>query len=330
MIQYLLRRLLYMVLTVFALSVFTFLIIQLPAGDFVNTLARQYASAGREVDQVFLNNLRHQYGLDQPAIIQYLRWMGNILQGNLGWSFQYQKPVIQLIGERIQLTSAISLVTMLFTYLIAVPIGIYSATHQYSMGDYVFMLIGFVGMASPSFLLALILMVIFLNAGLGVGGLFSPEYLRAPWSLARVVDLLKHLPLPIIIIGTAGTAGLIRIMRASLLDELSKQYVITARAKGVNEIALLFKYPVRVSLNPIVSTIGWELPAIVSGGVIVEMVLNLPTTGPMLYNALIRQDMFLASSLLLFLNILTVIGTLISDILLVVVDPRIRFTSREA
>lgn len=330
MLNYLLRRILYMILTVVVLSVFTFLIIQLPAGDFVNTLAKQYAASGRQVDQTFLNNLRHQYGLDQSVIVQYLRWAGNILQGNLGWSFQFQKPVIQLIGERIQLTSAISLVTLLFTYLIAVPIGIFSATHQYSIGDYIFMLIGFIGMAAPSFLLALILMVVFLNAGLGVGGLFSPTYLRAPWSIPRIIDLAKHLPLPIIIIGTAGTAGLIRIMRASLLDELGKQYVITARAKGVNELALLFKYPVRVSLNPIISTIGWELPAIVSGGVIVEMVLNLPTTGPMLYNALLRQDMFLASSLLLFLNVLTVIGTLISDILLIVVDPRIRFTARES
>jgi len=329
MTTYLIRRFFYMIMTVFILSIVTFMIIQLPAGDFVNTLAKQYTTSGREVDQTFLNNLRHQYGLDQPGYVQYLRWMGNVLQGNLGWSFQFSKPVIQLIGERIQLTSAISLVTLLLIYLIAVPIGIYSATHQYTLGDYVFMLIGFIGMASPSFLLALILMVIFLNAGLGVGGLFSPDYLRAPWSLARVIDLAKHLPLPVIILGTAGTAGLIRIMRASLLDELGKQYVITARAKGVNEVKLLFKYPLRVALNPIVSTIGWELPAIVSGGVIVEMVLNLPTTGPMLYNALIRQDMFLASSLLLFLNFLTVIGTLISDILLVVVDPRIRFTSRE-
>ncbi len=318
-----------MIMTVIALSVVSFMIIQLPAGDYVNTLAVQYATSGREVDQTFLNNLRHQYGLDQPAYIQYFRWAINVLQGNLGWSFQYQKPVVVLIGERIQLTATISIVTMLITYLLAVPIGIYSATHQYTAGDYAFMFIGFIGMASPGFLLALILMVVLLNAGMSTGGLFSPDYLRAPWSLARVIDLAKHLPLPIFIIGTAGTAGLIRVMRASLLDELGKQYVITARAKGVNEIKLLFKYPLRLALNPIVSTIGWELPAIVSGGVIVEMVLNLPTTGPMLYTALLKEDMFLASSLLLFLNCLTVIGTLISDILLVVVDPRIRFTSRE-
>ena len=327
---YLIRRVFYMFVTVFILSVITFMIIQLPAGDFVNTLAKQYAASGRTVDQTFLDNLRHQYGLDQPVYVQYIRWMENVLQGNLGWSFQYSKPVSQLITERVQLTAAISLVTLVFVYVIAIPIGVYSATHQYTMGDYTFMLIGFIGMALPSFLLALILMIIFLNAGLGVGGLFSPEYLRAPWSLGRVFDLAKHLPLPIIIIGMAGTAGLIRIMRASMLDELGKQYVITARAKGVKELNLLYKYPLRISLNPIVSTIGWELPAIVSGGLIVEMVLNLPTTGPMLYNALIRQDLYLASSLLLFLAVLTVIGTLISDILLVILDPRIRYTSREA
>jgi peptide/nickel transport system permease protein len=329
MLNYLLRRLLYMILLVFVLSVVTFVIIQLPAGDFVNTLAMQYAAAGRKVDQTYLNNLRHQFGLDQPVYIQYFRWATNVLQGNLGWSFQFQKPVDQVIGERLQLTAAISIITLLIVYLVAIPIGIYSATHQYTIGDYFFMFVGFIGLAAPSFLLALILMVILLNAGMSVGGLFSPEYLRAPWSVARFVDLLKHLPLPILIIGLGGTAGLIRIMRASLLDEIGKQYVITARAKGVGETKLLFKYPLRAALNPIVSTIGWELPAIVSGGVIVEMVLNLPTTGPMLYSALLKEDMFLASSLLLFLNCLTVIGTLISDMLLVVVDPRIRFTSRE-
>jgi peptide/nickel transport system permease protein len=327
--NYVLRRFLYMVLLVVTLSIVTFAVIQLPAGDFVNTLAVQYATSGRKVDQTHLDNLRHQFGLDQPPYVQYLRWAGNVLQGNLGWSFQYQKPVEQLIGERITLTATISLITLLITYLVAIPIGIYSATHQYTLGDYFFMLVGFTGLAAPSFLLALILTVILLNSGLSVGGLFSPQYLRAAWSVGRVIDLLKHLPLPIFIIGTAGTAGLIRVMRASLLDEIGKQYVITARAKGVSEPRLLFKYPVRASLNPIVSTIGWELPAIVSGGVIVELVLNLPTTGPMLYTALLKEDLFLASSLLLFLNCLTVIGTFISDVALVVVDPRIRFGARE-
>ena len=330
MLNYLFRRLLYMVVTVVLLSIVSFMIINLPAGDFVNTLALRYARSGVQVNETLLHNLRVQFGLDQPVYIQYLRWAGNILQGNLGWSFGFQQPVSEIIGERVQLTAAITFVTLLMTYLMAVPIGIYSATHQYTLGDYLFMMVGFVGMASPSFLLALILMVIFLNAGMSTVGLFSAQFIRAPWSIARLLDLLKHLPIPVIIIGTAGTAGLIRVMRATLLDELDKQYVITARAKGVGEMKLLFKYPVRVALNPIVSTIGWSLPYIVSGGVIVELVLNLPTVGPMLYQALISQDIYLSSSLLLILSSLTVIGTFISDILLVIVDPRIRFTSREA
>jgi peptide/nickel transport system permease protein len=330
MLKYLIRRLLYMILTVVLLSIVSFMIINLPAGDYVNTIALKLSTGGKQVDQALLNNLRRQFGLDQPMYIQYLRWAGNVLRGNLGWSYGFQKPVSDLIGERVQLTAAISLITMLITYLLAIPIGIYSATHQYTPGDYFFMLTGFIGMAAPSFLLALILMMIFLNAGMSTIGLFSTQYMRAAWSIPRFIDLLKHLPIPILIIGLSGTAGLIRVMRATLLDELGKQYVITARAKGVSEMKLLFKYPVRVALNPIASTIGWELPYIVSGGLIVELVLNLPTVGPMFYQALIAQDIFLSSSLLLILSTLTVIGTFISDILLVIVDPRIRFTSREA
>ena len=329
MLTYLIRRLLYSVLTIFLLSIVSFMIINLPAGDLIDSIAAKMVTGGRTVDQALLDNLRHQYGLDQPVYIQYFHWAGNLLQGNLGWSFLFQKPVSDLIGERVQLTAAISLATLTIVYLFAIPIGIYSATHQYTPGDYFFMFVGFVGMATPSFLLALILMIIFLNAGISTIGLFSVPYMRAAWSFARVVDLLKHLPIPILIIGTAGMAGLIRVMRATLLDELGKQYVITARAKGVDEIKLLFKYPVRVALNPIASTIGWELPGIVSGGLIVELVLNLPTVGPMLYQAIIAQDVFLSSSLLLILSTLTIIGTFISDILLVVIDPRIRFTSRE-
>lgn len=329
MLPYFSRRVLYMIITVFFSSIVAFMVVQLPAGDFVDSLAQQYAMTGRKVDEALLNNLREQYGLNRPAYIQYLHWARNVLQGNLGWSFQSQRPVAELIGERIMLTSTISMATLLLVYFMGVPIGIFSATHQYTLADYFFTFIGFIGLAMPSFLLAMILMVVLLNAGFGVGGLFSPEYMRADWSMGKLVDLWKHLPLPVIIIGLAGTAGLIRVTRASVLDELGKQYVITARAKGVNEIKLLYKYPVRVALNPVISTIGWELPAIVSGGVIVEMVLNLPTTGPMLFNALLTEDMFLASSLLLSLSVLTVIGTFISDILLVILDPRIRFTSRE-
>ena len=319
-----------MALTVVATSIISFTVIQLPAGDYVDALAKQYVMQGRDVDAAQLENLRAQFGLDKPVYIQYLRWASQVARGNLGWSFQSQRPVSELIGDRIVLTAIVSLVTLLFVYLVAIPIGVYSATNQYTLADYLFTFVGFIGLAMPSFLLALILMIVLLNAGFGVGGLFSPEYLRAAWSFDKLLDLLAHLPLPVIIIGTSGTAGLIRVMRASLLDELGKQYVITARAKGVGEVKLLFKYPLRVALNPIVSTIGWELPAIVSGGVIVEMVLNLPTTGPMLFNALVSEDMYLATSLLFFLSVLTVIGTFISDILLVWVDPRIRFSESEA
>ncbi|MGC9522990.1 MAG: ABC transporter permease [Anaerolineae bacterium] len=330
MLSYIVRRVAYMFLTVLILSVATFLIVQLPAGDFVDNLASSYARTGKALDQAQLDNLRTRYGLDRPVYVQYFRWAANVLQGDFGWSFQYSQPVVKVVGDRIWLTAAISTSTLLLTYLLAVPIGVYSATHQYSGGDYIVMAVGFLGMALPSFLLALILMYTFVNAGISAGGLFSSEYLREPWSIAKAIDLMKHLPLPMLIIGTADTAGLIRVMRAGVLDELGKQYVTTARAKGLRESRLLFKYPVRVALNPIVSTIGWELPAIVSGGVITEMVLDLPTTGPMLFRALLTEDMYLATSLLLFLNILTVIGTFISDIALVVVDPRIRFTEREA
>ena len=330
MVRYFLRRFMYMLLTVWLTSVVSFLIVQLPAGDFVTNLATQYARAGLSVDQARLDGLRIQFGLDQPVYVQYLRWATNVLRGDLGWSFRHRQPVERIIRERLGLTATITIFTLLFVYLVAVPIGIYSATHQYSMGDYLAMSVGFVGMAMPSFLLALILMYVFLNAGRSVGGLFSPEHMRAPWSPEKFVDLLKHLPLPVLIIGTAGTGGLIRVMRASLLDELGKQYVITARAKGLSETKLLFKYPTRVALNPIASTIGWELPAIVSGSVITAMVLNLPTMGPILFTALLTEDMLLASSVLLFLCVLTVIGTFISDIVLVMVDPRIRFTAREA
>jgi peptide/nickel transport system permease protein len=327
---YFIRRFAYMLIVVWVTSILSLLIIQLPAGDFVDNLAVQIARSGRQVDEAQLANLKQQFGLDKSVYVQYWRWFTNLLQGNFGWSFQMQQRVEDVVGNRIGLTAAISISTLIFTYLVAIPIGIYSATHQYSMADYILMIIGFLGLATPNFLLALVLMVIFLNAGMSVGGLFSPEYMRAEWSFAKFIDLLKHLPLPIIIIGTAGTAGLIRVMRASLLDELSKQYVVTARAKGVSETKLLFKYPLRVALNPIASTIGWTLPFIVSGGVITELVLNLPTTGPMLFNALMVEDMFLASSLLFFLTVLTVIGTFISDILLVVIDPRIRFIEKEA
>ena len=321
---YLARRFLYMVLLILVTSMVSFVIIQLPAGDYITTLAVRYAATGQVVEQEVLDALRIQFGLDQPVYIQYVKWFTNVLRGDLGWSFQQVRPVSELVAERIGVTALISVCSLTFAYVVGILIGVVSAVFQYSVIDYFFTFVGFLGLASPNFLLALILMVIIFNAGGAVGGLYSTEYLNAPWSWAKFLDLLKHIPLPMIIVGTAGTAGVARVMRATLLDELQKQYVVTARSKGVAEIRLLFKYPIRVALNPITSTIGWELPAIVSGTVITDMVLQLPTVGPMLFSALVAEDMFIASSLLLFLTSLTVIGTFVSDMLLYSLDPRIR------
>ncbi len=324
MYTYLARRFLYMILLVVITSMVSFVLIQLPAGDYITTLAVRYAATGQEVEQQVLDNLRIQFGLDQPVWVQYYKWFSNVLRGELGWSFQQAQPVSDIIAERVGITALISLLSLLFAYTVGILIGVISAVFQYSFIDYFFTMIGFVGLASPNFLLALILMVIIFNAGGTVGGLFSTEYLDEPWSWNKFVDLLKHIPLPMIIVGTAGTAGVARVMRATLLDELEKQYVITARSKGVSEFRLLLKYPIRLALNPITSTIGWELPAIVSGTVVTDMVLGLPTVGPMLFSALVAEDMFIASSLLLFLTSLTVIGTFVSDLLLYSLDPRIR------
>ena len=327
MISYILKRLLYMIFTVWMLSVVVFIIIQLPPGDFLTTYIASAQAQGTAVDQSQAETLRKAYGLDKSLPEQYYLWFSKFIQGDLGRSFQWQfRPVSDLLAERLPYTIMLSLLTLIFTYLIAVPIGIYAATHQYSFADYMLSVIGFIGLATPNFMLALILMyIMFKYFGLSVGGLFSQEYANAPWSLAKVEDLARHMILPILIIGLAGTAGIIRVMRGTLLDELGKQYVITARAKGVPEGKLLFRYPVRVALNPIASTIGWQLPRIISGETITAIVLALPTTGPMLYQALISQDMFMSGSIVMILGILTLIGTLISDILLVMVDPRIRF-----
>jgi peptide/nickel transport system permease protein len=326
MIWYILRRLLYMLVTLALVSVVAFLIIQLPPGNYIDTYIRQLETTGQAVTMDQIEILEKQYGLDRPMYIQYFKWARNILRGDFGRSFQWWRPVSELIGERILLTITLSLVTLVFTYIVAIPIGIFSATHQYSIGDYFFTVLGFSGLAVPNFLLALILMYIFFQYfGMSVGGLFSAKYGAAPWSFGKLVDLIKHLPIPIIVVGTAGTAGLIRVMRGCLLDELRKQYIITARAKGVKERTLLFKYPVRVAINPVISNMGWLLPQIVSGATITAVVLNLPTVGPLLLKALQAQDMFLAASMIMFLTFLTVIGVLISDLLLVWIDPRIRF-----
>ena len=312
-----------MLLLLLVLSVCAFAIIQLPPGDYY---IAELQMRGTDVSEAEIENLRHQYGLDKPLYVQYFLWMGKMVRGNMGWSFAHHRPVSELLWERLPMTALISLLSLVFVYLVAVPIGIYSATHQYSFADYSFTVVGFVGLATPNFLLALVLMIVFFQLfGLKIGGLFSIAYVNAPWSFAKVLDLLRHLPVPIIVIGTAGTAGLIRVLRGSLLDELRKQYVITARAKGMGERPLLFKYPVRVAVNPLVSTVGWLLPEIVSGETIVAIVLGLPTIGPLVFFSLLQQDMFLAGSTIMLLSFLTVIGTLISDLMLVLVDPRIRF-----
>ena len=330
MLNYIIRRIFYMIVVLLVLSVVSFFIIQLPPGDFLTAFIENMRAQGTVVSEEQILSLKEYYGLDQPMYLQYLKWLGNLLQGDLGQSFQWNQPVTELIKERLALTVTISLISLVLTYLIAIPIGIYSATHQYSLGDYAFTVFGFMGLATPNFLLALVLMfLLYKYAGWSVGGLFSPEYVVAPWSLAKVVDLLKHLPIPLVVIGTAGTAWTIRVMRGCLLDELKKQYVITARSKGLNERSLLMKYPIRIAINPVISTIGGLLPTIISGATLTSIVISLPTIGPLLLRALRAQDMFLAGSMLMLLSALGIIGNLISDMLLVAIDPRIRFENQE-
>jgi peptide/nickel transport system permease protein len=325
-LKYILRRLGYMIIVLFVLSVVAFAIIQLPPGDYLTSYVAQLESQGNRLTDDAVVALRQQYGLDKPPVLQYFHWMGKLLRGDLGRSFAYNKPVRQLLAERLPLTILFSTLSLLLTYAIAIPIGIYSATHQYSLADYAFTFIGFVGLATPNFMFALILMFLFYKYfGINVGGLFSVRFIDAPMSWQKLLDILLHMPIPLIVIATAGTAWLIRVMRGCLLDELQKQYVVAALAKGLKRRRLLYKYPVRVAINPLVSTIGWTLPGIISGEVITSIVLNLPTTGPLLFSALLLQDSYLAGSTVMLLGFLTILGTLISDLLLVVVDPRIRF-----
>jgi len=331
MLSYILRRVLFMIPTLLVISVISFVLIQLPPGDYLTSYIARLEEAGDRVDMAEVASLTKRYGLDQPIYVQYFIWMKGILHGDFGQSFEWHRPVNKLIWERLALTVAVSLLCIIFTYIVAIPIGIYSAIRQYSVADYFFTFIGFFGMATPNFLLALVLMFLFYKYfGISVGGLFSPEFMEAPWSLAKVMDMMNHMWIPVIVIGTAGTCGLIRVMRGMLLDELRKQYVITARTKGLSERFLLFKYPVRIAVNPIMSTIGWMLPSIFSGAAITAIVINLPTTGPLLLQALMNQDMYLAGSFVLILSTLTVIGTLISDILLAWIDPRIRYEKEAA
>jgi peptide/nickel transport system permease protein len=325
MLTYIARRIVLAIFTVWAVSVLAFVIIQLPPGDYITSYIAQMAATGSIVTEQEAENLRIQYGLDQPIYVQYCKWMVMIAQGNFGLSMEWRRPVVEVIGDRLWLTMIVSFAALLLTWVLALPIGIYSAVRQYSFGDYTFTFIGFIGLAVPNFLLALVILYfgfVFFDAN--IGGLFSVEYQDAPWSLAKVWDMAKHLPIPALILGLAGTAQQIRIMRANLLDELRKPYVVTARAKGLSEAKVIVKYPVRVALNPFASTIGYLFPYIVSGSIIVSLVLGLPTVGPLLLKALIAQDMFLAGTIVLMLGVMTVVGTLISDIILVWIDPRIR------
>lgn len=332
MLQFIVRRILIMIPTVLLISLITFWIIQLPPGDYVTTWAALAEAEGETVDLQMLEHLREYYGLNEPFYVQYWKWMKKILtEGDFGISYYWNVPIVDVIASRMAMTLVVSISSLLFTYLLSIPIGIYSAVHQYSIGDYIATVIGFIGVATPNFLLGIILLYASYKwTGSPIMGLFSVEYINAPWSWDKVVDLLQHLIIPTIVIGTAGTCGLIRVMRSQMLDEIKRQYVITARAKGVGPNKLLFKYPVRAALNPIVSTIGWSLTTIFSGSTITAIVLNLQTQGTVLYRALLGQDMYLAGALLLILTVLTVIGTLVSDILLAWLDPRIRFGKVEA
>ncbi|CAN5737463.1 ABC transporter permease [soil metagenome] len=325
MIQVVLKRLLILPFLLLVFSVIAFALIQAPPGDFLTSYIAELAAGGSSVDQAQIDALRRTYGLDQPMHVQYWRWVSSLARGNLGISLEWRRPNAELIGERLVLTLALSLSALVFTWLVAIPIGILSATRQYSFLDYFFTVFNYFGLATPNFMLALVLMWgAFHFLGISVTGLFSPEYVSAPWSTGRVLDMLRHLWLPMIILGAAGTAQIARIVRANLLDELKKPYAEMARAKGLPEWKLVLKYPTRIAISPVVSSIGWYLPQLFSGGLVVAVVMNLPTLGPLLLRALIGQDMYLAGTIILIYCLLTIVGTLLSDILLAVLDPRIR------
>ncbi|MBO0664155.1 ABC transporter permease [Jiella sp. MQZ9-1] len=325
MIRYLAQRLMTMAMTLVAISVLVFTIIQLPPGDYLTSYIAEIEAQGEQVTADKIQFLREEYGLDKPVWQQYLVWVTGLAHGDLGYSFEYNQPVADVVGERMPLTLLLNAATVLFIYLVSFPIGIYSATHQYSWSDHGLSFLGFLGLATPNFLLALILLYL-ANVwfGTSVGGLMAPEYIDAPWSMAKLGSVLAHLWVPVVVIGTAGTAGMIRRLRANLLDELHRQYVVTARAKGLSERRILFKYPLRMALNPFIADLGSILPQIVSGSVIISAVMSLPTTGPMLLSSLRSQDMYLAGSFLMFLALLTVVGMFVSDLLLALLDPRIR------
>ena len=325
MLGYLVHRILIMIPTLVAISVVIFTIINLPPGDYFSTYIAELQSSGEAADLAKIHFLQVQYGFDRPLWEQYLYWVAGLLQGDMGYSFAYNLPVNDVVGDRLLMTFIVSFTTIIFTYVVAFPIGVYSATHQYSWSDHVLTLLGFLGLAIPSFLLALVLLYLAnVYLGISIGGLMDPQYVNQPWTWQKVLSVLAHIWIPVIVIGTAGTASMIRRLRANLLDELQKQYVVTARAKGLPPLRTLFKYPLRMALNPFISDIGSLLPHVISGAAIVSVVMSLPTTGPMLLEALRSQDMYLAGSFLMFMSFLTVIGVFVSDLALAVLDPRIR------
>ena len=324
-LRYTIHRILIMVPTLLAISLIVFTIIQLPPGDYLETYIAELQSQGEAVDPQKIAALRAQYGLDRPFYEQYVVWVFSLLQGDMGYSFEYQLPVNDVVGDRLWLSFVLSFSTILFIYAMSFPIGIYSAVRQYSIGDYTFTFFGFLGLAVPNFLLALVLLHLMnKHFGISMGGLMDEQYIDQPWTLGKVGSVLQHLIVPVIVIGTSGTAGMIRRLRANLLDELQRQYVITGRAKGLSPGKLLLKYPLRLAINPFIADIGSMLPQVVSGSAIVSIVMSLPTTGPMLLDALRSQDMYLAGSFLMFLALLTVIGVFLSDLALAALDPRIR------
>ena len=325
MTRYILQRLALLPLLMVVYSFVIFVIIQAPPGDFLTAYVATLASSGSSLSAEQIAAMRHEYGLDQPMIVQYFVWVQHLLHGDFGLSLEYQRPNAELISEMLGLTLALALFSFVLTWVLAIPAGIYSATHPRSAGDHILTVINYIGVATPNFMLALILMwVAFAYFDVSVTGLFSPDYVNAPWSWGRVADLLEHIWLPALVLGIAGTARLSRIMRANLLDELNKPYVVTARAKGMKEWRLVLRYPVRLAFNPLVSTIGWYLPMLFSGSLIVATVMNLPNIGPLLLRALVNRDMYLAGGILLIYSFLTVVGTLVSDVLLALIDPRIR------
>jgi peptide/nickel transport system permease protein len=325
MIRYILGRIAVMVPTLLLISMLVFVIIELPPGDYFESYISELRAMGEATDMAEIEELRERYGFDKPPVLRYVHWVGGMLIGDFGYSFEYRLPVSDVVGDRLWLTVLVSFVTIIFTWLIAFPIGIYSATHQYSWGDYGLTFAGLIGIAVPNFMLALIVMY-FANIwfGVSIGGLMDREYMGAAMSWEKFRSILSHIWIPVMIIGTAGTAGMVRRLRANLLDELNKQYVVTARSKGLHPMRVLLKYPLRMSLNFFISDIGSILPSIISGAEVTAIVLSLETTGPMLIKALQTQDMYLAGSFLMFLAFLTVIGVLVSDIALAILDPRIR------